>query len=274
MKKQLLRCLVWGFSTFCWALLSMFLGCQTVPERAAAQLESVPAEVREVLEASLEANGGVEGWANTGQYDAVALTTLPEEGNGRSLLEQHYSLRGGVNPSLTVVSIEPRGDFRETLRGNGEVQISGGGADAALLRGSAMKLRLIMQALMGPGGLLMREDWELSYMGTERQAGRLVHKIAVTGPMVPGLDGEMVDEQSDRLLVWIDAQSKRISRMWLCPTGQNGCMTVSLRDFQRLDSGLMVPGIVELAPSDRAEDFNEEPMMIVEFRETTVELAD
>ena len=273
MRNQQLEGLGRGAGIVCLAVLSICVGCQSVPERVAGQLELAQPEVREVLEASLAANGGVEGWANTGQYDAIALATLPEEGNGRSLLEQHYSLSGGLAPSLTVASIEPRGNFRETLTSSGGVRIGSGSADAALLRGSAMKLRLIMQALTGPAGLLLREDWELSYLGTEREAGRVVHKIAATGPMVAGLEGEAAEERADRLVVWIDAQSKRISRMWLCPVEQSGCLAVSLRDFRRLDSGLVVPGVLELMPSDRAQDFSQQPMMIVEFREMEVELA-
>ena len=236
------------------------------------------ARLDRTIHESIAAAGGVEAWAEVCRIDGEALATVFTDGAGELLLEQHHHIIPGERAVITLTSKEPDGVLIEQFDHDGQISIILQGAEEPTGRidpmeqyGAAVKMRLLIQALTGPVGLL-QEGLHLRYSGVERKGNRLAHKIEVTG--------ELLDQAKpagsgggDLLLVWIDAETHLPERLWLrypLGKGQFGYLAANVHDYRAVAGGLVLPGRVEFVRSDEYQQFSRQNIMLVEYQQFKV----
>ena len=268
--------LVWGLLI---GLMCVAAGCSGKTPTMRQRLGMLPdgrldGPVRE----SLEAVGGPDLWDRLVRIDADALVTLFEQDSGRTLIEQHHEVTMGDDGfSVTSVTHEPTGQLRERLQGESavEVELQRAGSnsqqtDPAILMDAAVRLRIIAQAMTGSAGLLCA-DLDLRYVHLENKGGRLMHRIEGTGNLL-GHDESRGSPFADLLVVWIDADSAQLNRLWLRypdtaqESGGFRYMAANVSDYRKLPDGIVVPGRIELIRSDEMQQFSERRVMLIEYR--------
>ena len=262
-------------------LISAGLGCQRQTEKMRQKLGmNEDTRLDTALRLSLAQTGGVDQWALLDNINGVAITTLFESDGGNTLVEQQHHLAAGDRLRLAVISNDPTGVWTETLTPEGTVQMVRQGGDeplyetdSAVLYGAGVKLRLLAYALMGPAALLQK-DLSVSYAGKERQSGRLMHRIEVSGRMFQHSQF-LVPDSPDLLVMWIDTETRLWSQLWLqYPLGQGrfGYLAVNASGFEPLPQGLTLPMKIEFLHSDKYQQFGHTSLMTVEYQDLQVEM--
>ena len=270
-----------------WVLAGVMVvgaGCENQKKRMMARLEDIGDErLRGVVCGNLVATGGLSAWLSTERIEATALATVADGDGGESLVGQRHVLLPGESVGLVVTSVEPEGTFQEVLNQEGLVNVwqSGvamQGVSADVLTGSAVKLRLMGQALAGASGLL-GEQYSLRYLGQQQRASRLTHKIELEGQLVDRSFLELVPEKAeeivDTLVVWLDAETLRFDRLWLRygwadEPGAFGYLAANVGDYRELEGGLVVPGRIEVVQSDQYEQFSHDASLSVRYSDMKV----
>jgi len=225
------------------------------------------------LRASLEAAGGVEPWSQWRQMNAEAVATVFEPDGSRTLIEQQYSAAWGKRLALRVASREPTGATVEDLDAQGRVRLMQQTPEGELpitdpqqLYAAAVKLRLLSAALTP--ATLLSQGLVLQYEGQEHQGGRVMHRIAVTGELFGRAD-LYPRQQGNLLVVWIDAQTGRLLRLWLryhLADGQYGYLSAQVNDYQAAaGTPCRFPRFLDLARSDAHQVPTQNRLMAVEL---------
>jgi len=269
-----------------WILLTaavLTTGCANPTEKMWERLfELGDTRLQTVLQQSLAISGGVVAWSRLEQIDGQAIATVYEQTGGKALVDQQCQVKPGKKVALSLTSHEPAGVLTEVLntKGNPRIFLQGLSktqyeTDPKKLYGAAIKLRVLMQAMMGPAGLL-QEGLELRYAGQERKGGRLMHKIEVTGDLLPAVSADGY-QAGNLLVVWIDSQTHRVSRLWLRYYKHNktfGYLALNIGDFEKVSGGLFLPRYIAYAHSDRHQQFSQQQIMTVEFQKLQAELRE
>lgn len=258
----------------------LILGCQSYEERMQERLNLlVDRRLSEAVRDNLSALGGLNAWLGVATMRAQALTTLRNESGGESFIEQCYIMNYGESPALTVETQEAEALSREVLLANGTIQVYSDNqpvsSDAVVTAGSAVKLRLILQALTGSAGLFDK-NFNLTYAGMERQAGKVMHKVEVSGPLVwpvyaqPNAAKEPWVRPLDRLVLWIDAEKNLVERLWMSypldfKGEKRGYIAANTRNYSKLPSGIQLPALIELVPGDRHQQFSQRKIATIQL---------
>ncbi len=229
--------------------------------------------LKTVLQQSLSASGGVEAWGRLEQIDGHGIATVYEREGGKVLIEQQSQFKPDKKIVVSVTSYEPEGVLTEVLdrKGNPQIYLQGMAQeqyerDPEKLYGAAIKLRVLGQAMMGPAGLL-RDNLSLRYAGQERKGGRLMHKIEVTGDLLPAVSDDGYTS-GNLLTVWIDDETHQIRRLWLRYYKHDktfGYVALDIGNYEKIPSGLNLPRYIAYAHSDRYQQFSEEQIMTMEW---------
>jgi hypothetical protein len=174
-----------------------------------------------------------------------------------------------------VSSVEPEGTLLERLEeGKVAVVMQGGEkpqyeTNKEVLLGAAIKLRLLTQAISGAITLMPSEDLTVTYLGTERLAGRLSHKIEISGRL---FDREelLTSTALDKMVVWINAETNLIDRIWMRYPRDGrkedfGFLAVNLGKFIKINEGLIVPSYLEFVQSDSYQQISQRQFLVVEY---------
>jgi hypothetical protein len=266
--------------------MTLLLGCQSSEERMQERLAMlVDPRLSQAVRDNLTALGGLDAWLEVDTIRAQALTTLRNEAGGDSFLEQCYLLYYGESCALTVETQEADAFSREMLLTNGTVQVFSNnhlvGNDSVLVAGAAVKLRLVLQALTGSAGLL-DNNFNLSYQGVERQAGKVMHKVEMSGPLVwpiypaPNVEKGQWVRPLDHLVLWIDAEKKLVERLWLsypldAKGDKHGYLAANVSDYKQLESGIQLPTLIELVPGDRYQQFSQRKIVTIQLLDIDVQ---
>ena len=123
---------------------------------------------------------------------------------------------------------------------------------------------------------LLRDDLTIRYLGQQRKAGRLMHKIEISG-LILG-NPKLWDKQNQMLLVaWIDIETRLFNRFWMrYPLGDNqiGYLGLNMVDYRQTDQGLMLPGRIEVIRSDEHQQFGQDRILMVEYQQFDLELLE
>ena len=280
--------------------LALWSGCRSDLERINQRLGQISdPRLSSVLRKNINAGGRVATWLQTQKIEAQALTTIHDLDGGKSLLEQRHELLPGQPISLRLISRTPEGPWIEHIDAEEQVsmfledqqkQLSLKGAilrwlkspnifkakepdiaDPEVLQGAGLKLRLISQALTQSFGLL-RDDWSLSYAGQERKGGRLSHKLIVNGMMLYREVSEDLLDVGDQLVIWIDAETFLVDRMWLRYCVQPGSgresfvyLAANMKNYQKQPNGLVLPTYIGFVHSDQHQQFSESEILRIEY---------
>jgi len=259
-------------------------GCSNPVEDMHERIFSLgDARLKTVLHQSLAVSGGIEAWGRLEQIDGEAIATVYEQEGGKALIEQQCRLKPAKEKIVTsLTSHEPAGVLTEVLdrKGNPNIYLQGLAkvqyeSDPTKLYGAAIKLRVLSQAMMGPAGLL-QEDLSLRYAGQERKGGRLMHKIEVTGDLLPAVS-DAGDASGNLLVVWIDGQTHRFRRIWLRYYKHDktfGYIALDIGDYEKVSGGLWLPQYIAYAHSDRHQQFSQKQIMTIEFQKLQAELRE
>ena len=256
------------------------MGCQSRQDHMWQRLaHSEASPLQEVLHANLEAIGGRTTWQKTHVIEANAVATLFDVDRSSTLVDMTQVLKFDPHPSLTLGFRLPAGTWTEHLDSGGGVRIEGAQVDPAgdegleTLHGAGLKLRLLVQASTQAVGLL-NNAWTLKYLGKERKGGRLSHKIEVQGLTIRTGQKPKSSDQKNRLVIWFDADSHLIDRLWLqYDRGQGneaGYLAGNVGRYQRQADGLVLPTYVGVVRSDAFQQFSEQEILRVEYQDIRV----
>ena len=265
------------------AVAVLTTGCSNPVEDMHERIFSLgDARLKTSLHQSLAVSGGIEAWGRLKQIDGEAIATVYERAGGKALIEQQCGFRPDKKVVVSVTSHEPAGVLTEVLdrKGNPNIYLQGLAkvqyeSDPAKLYGAAIKLRVLAQAMMGPAGLL-GEELALRYAGQERKGGRLMHKIEVTGDLLPAVS-DAGYASGNLLVVWIDGQTHRFRRIWLRYYKHDktfGYVALDIGDYEKVSGGLWLPQYIAYAHSDRHQQFSQQQIMTVEFQKLQAELRE
>lgn len=239
------------------------------------------ARLKNVLQQSLAESGGIEAWGRLEYIHGQTLATVYEGEGGKALIEQQCRVQPGKKTIVSLTSNEPGGVQTEVLDRKGKANIHLQGptkknqqeSRPEELYGSAIKLRVLAHAVMGPAGLLAK-DLSLRYIGQERQGGRMMHKIEVTGDLLPPVsDGAYTD--GNLLAVWIDDQTDQIRRIWLRYYKHDttfGYLALDVGNYKKVSGGFSLPRYIAYTHSDRYQQFSQQQIMTIEFLSLQAEL--
>ena len=258
------------------ATWTCFIGCDSrrgqVWERVEQSSEN---PLQQVLHANLEAIGGRTRWQEINTIEADVVATLFELDRSSTLVHMSQILKLEPHPSLTLDYRLPAGVWTEQLDSRGVVSVDAeinnftSGEDIETEYGAGLKLRLMVQALTQSVGLLNKE-WSLHYRGRERKGGRLSHKIEVDGIMVRLSHKKNAVEQMNRLVIWFDAESHLIDRIWLQytkgPENQVGYLAANVGRYKEQSNGVVLPTYIGVVRSDAFQQFSEQEIIRVEYQ--------
>jgi hypothetical protein len=258
-------------------------GCANPVEKMRERIFALgDTRLKTALQQSLAVSGGLEAWGRLEQIDGQAIATVYEQEGGKAMIEQQCRFKPDKKVVVSVTSHEPAGVLTEVLdrKGNPNIYLQGLAkaqqeSDPEKLYGAAIKLRVLAQAMMGPAGLL-GEDMALRYAGQERKGGRLMHKIEVTGDLLPAVSEDGY-ASGNLLAVWIDGQTHQIRRLWLRYYKHDktfGYVALDIGDYEKVSGGLSLPRYIAYAHSDRHQQFSQQQIMTIEFQELQAEVRD
>jgi len=257
-------------------------GCANPVERMRERVFRLgDTRLKTVLQQSLAVSGGIEAWGRLETIDGEAIATVYEREGGKALIEQQCQFTPGKkNVAVSLLSHEPGGVLTEVLdrKGNPHIYLQGQAkeryeSDPEKLYGAAIKLRVLAHAMMGPAGLLA-EELSLRYAGQERKGGRLMHKIEVTGELLPAASDDGYTS-GNLLAVWIDGQTHQIRRIWLRYYKHDttfGYVALDIGEYEKVPGGLMLPRYIAYAHSDRHQQFSQQQIMTIEIQNLQAEL--
>lgn len=258
-------------------------GCANPTEMMRERIFEVgDTRLQTVLQQSLAVSGGVEAWGRLKQIDGQAIATVYEKQGAKALIEQQCQFKPAKKVVVSVTSHEPAGVLTEVLdrKGNPNIYLQGLAkvqyeSDPEKLYGAAIKLRVLAQAMMGPAGLL-QEGFNLRYAGQERKAGRWMHKIEVTGDLLPAVSDDRY-ASGNLLVVWIDGQTHQIRQIWLRYYKHDktfGYLALNVGDYEKVSGGLSLPQYIAYAHSDRHQQLSQQQIMTVEFQKLQTQLRE
>jgi hypothetical protein len=229
------------------------------------------------------------------QIIGPSIATIFEPDGSKTLVAQRHQVVIRENNVITsVISKEPLGVLREQLSNNNDIKIENfidGKAqqqqDVEEVQGAALKLFLESIAFAGAVSLL-NDNMELRYLDQEDKGGRLHYKIEVSGKLLS--DGTKKDSPpiADLLVVWIDAESYLIDRLWVRysqspATSGFGYLTATICDYKKVTVSpasedakalsLQLPSRIEIAPSNQYQQLSERNILVLEFRCFQAELS-
>ena len=270
--------------------LAGLAGCAGRADKMHEQLVKMPdVELHGIIRQGLAASGGLDSWAQTTQIDGDAIVTIFDNDRSKTFIEQQQKIVTTKNRlEIWLTSTSPQGTELERLSADGKISMMllGGQKpvkidDPAVLGGSLVKLKIISQAITGAAGLL-QEGYRLQYAGLERQGGRPMHKIAVSGSLVRDQkakkDKEHPDDDNDELLViWLDSQTQLVDRLWLKyrklgEPRQYGYIAAAVSEYAQVgsdeldDNELVLPHRIEFLRCDQHQQFSQEAIMAVEYQ--------
>lgn len=261
----------------------LMAGCVNPTERMRKKVVSLPdARLKGILQQSLAVSGGIETWGRLEHIDGQAIATVFEQEDSKALIEQQCQFLPGKKVAVSMTSHEPGGVMTEVLgsKGTAKIYVQGESksqqeSDPETIYASAIKLRVLAHAMMGPAALLGK-GLSLQYVGQERQSGRMMHKIEVTGDLLPPVfDNEHT--HGDLMVVWIDDQTHRIRRIWLRylkPNAPFGYLLLDIGNYKEVSGGLTLPRYIAYIHSDRHQQFSQQQIMTIEFQNLQAELRD
>ena len=257
-------------------LTALLAGCgnriHPLPRRL-ADLEEP--SLADTLRKSLNATGSVQLWDNWQSLDAAVITTAYDQDQGQLLLRQTITGYADGNLALTLTTERPEGRFIEKIDNKRHVSVLRDAQDALYENtdpqdryATAVKLRLILHAL-SPATLL-DPDLNLRYVTLERKGGRPMHKIEVAGKLFADAK-PFAGALGDLLIVWIDAETYRIRRLWIryqiSPTDFQ-YLALNVNQYEQTDSGLFFPTLLELARSDHHQQESANRIFTSELMQT------
>jgi hypothetical protein len=274
------RCiLLFGrYLTFFWAGFGIlwYSGCATPVEKMQKRLETIQdKQLFSVLNQSLEASGGLEKWANMCRIEGDVIVTVFDADGGKTLIEQQQVIRPVFKRGVMVSSVEPEGTLLEQLE-EGVVRVVRQGGekplpekDKEVLLGSAIKLVLLSHAVSGAICLVPEKDVTISYLGLERQGGRMNHKIEVAGLFYERED-LLTSTTPDKLVVWINTETNLIERLWIRypkdgDKGDYGFLAVNVDKYIKTAEGVVLPSYLEFVQSDQYQQFSQRQYLAVEY---------
>lgn len=263
-------------SRIVWVILIgvILTGCAAPLQQMQKRLEGLDnPQLKAILQSNITAMGGLEVWAEIGRIDGHALATIIETDGGRLLLEQQHHLAELGQPDISILSHESDGEVIERLKPDGKAEIMQMGRyleDDEALAGAKVKLQLLGHVLTaGPG--LLRGEYVLHYLGTERKGGRLMNKIEAIKPAKKAAKG--VSQQMETVVFWINGQTSLVERIWMQyvkPGGKMGYLAVYASDYRPLESGITLSHRIEYLSSDAIQQFSEKPIYIIEYQDIKV----
>jgi len=198
------------------------------------------------------------------------------------------------NVITSVISKEPLGVLREQLSNNSDVKIENfidGKAqqqqNGEEVRGAALKLFLEGIAFAGASSLL-NDNMELRYLDQEDKGGRLHYKIEVSGKLLSNGTKKDSPAIAELLVVWIDAESYLIDRLWLRYSQSpaisgSGYLTATIYDYKKVTASpasedaealsLQLPSRIEIAPSNQYQQLSQHNILVLEFQCFQAELS-
>jgi len=252
-----------------------FSGCASRIQKMQDRLDLLEdARLNSTIRKSIAASGGIDAWSSVRQITGDVIATIFETQEFRPMITQLHRIVPDDKVAISIASHEPGGVLQEQLDRKGVVSIMLDRAkepihetDPDKLYGAAIKLRLLAQGMTGAAGLC-REDLFLRYVGSERQGGRLMHKIEVTGALLGPAEQTDLDK-AVLLLVWIDAETYLFDRLWLrypLVDGKFGYIAANCENYQKLPEGLVLPSRIELVHSDKYQQFSHRGIMALEYQ--------
>ncbi len=256
--------------------LVCFFGCDSRQDRMWRRLAySEASPLQQVLHANLDAIGGRATWQGIEAVDAEVVATLFETDRSRTLVDMSQVLTFDPYPSLTLDCRLPTGDWIERLDSNGGVSVDAAKDNPApeeeieTVYGAGLKLRLLIQALTQSVGLL-NDEWTLGYLGQERKGGRLSHKVEVSGLMIRAAHDKDAVGQMNRLVIWFDADTNLIDRLWLQydkgPRDQTGYIAANVGQYKKQSNGVVLPTYIGVVRSDAFQQFSEQEILRLEYQ--------
>ncbi len=234
------------------------------------------------LRRSVAASGGFDLWSRLQKIEAKAVATVFEPDGSHVLIEQQQTIEFQECCAVSVLSKEPSGILRENLSADGQAEIIFQGSmnfvhdqNPEKLYGAALKLRLLGHVLTQVPGLL-RDDLTIRYLGQQRKAGRLMHKIGISG-LILGAPKLWQNQNQMLLIAWIDTETHQFSRLWLrypLSDDQVGYLGLTMSDYRQLDQGLTLPGRIEVIRSDKHQQFGQDRILMVEYQQFDLELLE
>jgi len=221
------------------------------------------------------ATGGLETWAQTDQINGKAIATILDQHGSQTYIDQKHRIFLGEQPAIEISGIAPLGTKVEKMDPSGQVSIvKTDGKKTVEIQNwkaqfdSALNMRLLLQAVISPAALL-GEEVNLDYLGTERVAGRLCHKIGITGGLL-GRPQEPLDTSKDLMVVWIDVQENLVSHLWLRyhtieDNKTLGYLAANVSDYRSVSSQLILPFNIEYVFSDKYQQFHRKHYLVMEF---------
>ncbi len=259
-----------GFGILCYS------GCATPVEKMQKRLETIQdRQLYDVLSKSLEASGGLDKWANMCRIEGDVIATVFDADGGKTLIEQQHVIRPVFKRGAMVSSVEPEGGLLEHLdKGRVSIVRQGGEKplhekDKEVLLGSAIKLVLLTHAVSGAICLVPEKELTISYLGLERQGGRMNHKIEVAGEFFDRED-LLTSTTPDKLVVWISTETNLIERLWIRypkdgDKGDYGFLAVNVDKYIKTAEGVVLPSYLEFVQSDAYQQFSQRQYLAVEF---------
>jgi len=229
------------------------------------------------------------------QIAAPSIATIFEPDGSRILVAQRHQVVIRENSVVSsVISKEPLGVLRERLSGNNNIEIENfidgevhQQQDSREVQAVAIKLFLESIAFAGVSSLL-NDNMELRYLDKEDKGGRLHYKIEAGGKLLSNGTKKDSPTIADSLVVWIDAESYLIDRLWVrysqssVPSGF-GYFTATIRDYKKVTASptsedtealsLQLPSRIEIAPSNQYQQLSERNILVLEFRCFQAELS-
>ncbi|MCP4707426.1 MAG: hypothetical protein GY869_02275, partial [Planctomycetes bacterium] len=217
--------------------------------------------------------------ANYLSIDGDAIATVVGAEDEKNLIQQHHVVVPGECVTIEVYSKEADGILKEWIdtRGKTLVMFQGNISQTSFDPGtidqyaSALRLKLISQAMTGAIGLL-QQDYTLRYLGQERKGGRLMHKIEVAGPVVHP-DQFVYYTTGNLMVAWIDAETFLFERLWLryhLDAENFGYLAVNITDYAETSQGLVLPRLLEFVRSDEHQQFGHLEIMSLEYQDLQV----
>jgi hypothetical protein len=258
--------------------VTVYSGCQNFTARIDQRLNNLAdTRLATVLRTSIEKTGGIAARSQANCIEGDAIATVFDPNGNKSLIEQQHGVtETDTGFMVSVTSLDAKGVWLEQLNLKGKViMVLQGGEkpfyekDTAALYGSAVKLRLLAQALTGASGLLPAKNLAVTYAGLDRKGGRLTHKIEAVGRM---FDREQfpAGQENAMLVAWINAETFLLERLWLrYPLGDNkfGYLAANINKYHDAGAGLILPSSIEFVRSDQYQQFSEERIMTVEYQQ-------
>jgi hypothetical protein len=280
-----------------WLTVIFAAGCSGKANSTAVRLGRLTdSRLDAVMRKSIAAMGNNIPRKEQLQIVAPSIATIFEPGGSKSLVAQRHQVVIRENNVITsVISKEPMGVLREQLSNNSNVKIENfidGKAqqqqDGEEVQGAALKLFLESIAFVGAVSLL-NDNMELRYLDQEDKGGRLHYKIEVSGRLLSdGTEKKDSPPIADLLVVWIDAESYLIDRLWVrysqSPASSgSGYLTATICDYKKVTASpasedakalsLQLPSRIEIAPSNQYQQLSERNILVLEFRCFQAELS-